>query len=65
VWLYCNRIDLWKDVSLPTDITNPLTLKVDFPTNTKSFRFYSWSKYPSDRNKGRLSILDMIIVYEQ
>lgn len=57
-------VDLWEDVELPTDRTNPLTVEVDFPANTTSFRFYSWSLYTSDRNKGRLSIFDMMIIYE-
>lgn len=57
-------VDLWEDVELPTDRTNPLTVEVDFPSNTTSFRFYSWSLYTSDRNKGRLSIFDMMIIYE-
>lgn len=57
-------IDLWVDGNLPTDRTNPLQVEANFPNGTTTFRFYSSSMYTSDRNKGRLSIFDMMIIYE-
>lgn len=55
--------DLWRDVDLPTNRNKPLSVEVDFAVPTYKFRFFSSSIYTSDRNKGRLSIFDMMIFY--
>lgn len=55
--------DLWRDVTLSTDRNNPTNTEVLFAIPTTKFRFYATSLYTSDRNKGRLSIFDMMFFY--
>ena len=55
--------DLWKDVTLSTDRSNPTNVDTYFTALTKKIRFYSTSVFTSDRNKGRLSIFDMKIFF--
>lgn len=55
--------DLLNDINLGTDRYDQEEYIVNFPNMTKSFRFYSTSAALGDRNKGRLSIGDMVIEY--
>ena len=61
---YEKAFDLWRDVTLPKDRKNPKTVTVLFPFGVHTFRFYgSTINYAADRNKGRLSIFDMVVTY--
>lgn len=61
--IYFEIVDLW-DLSLSWDRTKPTKVTVTFPSNVKTFRFYGLSSNPiNDRNKGRLSIFDMTVIY--
>lgn len=58
-------IDLVNDVELSTDRYNQDNFAFHFSKNNLTkFRFYSTSDALGDRNKGRLSIGDMVIFYE-
>lgn len=58
-------IDLVNDVELSTDRYNQDNFASHFSKNNLTkFRFYSTSDALGDRNKGRLSIGDMVIFYE-
>jgi len=61
VWV--TYYDLLNDINLGTDRYNQDEYIINFPNMTKSFRFYSTSSALGDRNKGRLSIGDMVIEY--
>lgn len=61
---YLTALDLWQDVTLSTDRTNPTKVVVDFPENVKKIKYYAQVMYPTnDRNKGRLSINKTLIEY--
>ncbi len=61
---YVTLVDLWNDIELSTDRNNPTHLNLFFPVGVNKFRFYGFSEDPiNDRNKGRLSIFDMLIEY--
>ncbi len=62
--VYFEVCDLWKDVSLSTSRNSPTKVTIGFPRNVKTFRFYGLASNPTnDRNKGRLSIFDMVVKY--
>lgn len=56
-------IDLLNDTVLSTDRENPSQIIINLPNNCRAFRFYSTSLAFGDRNKGRLSIEDITIIY--
>lgn len=61
---YFTVYDLWKDVNLSTNRNSPTRVVVGFPNGVRTFRFYGLASYPTnDRNKGRLSIFDMVVRY--
>lgn len=61
---YVTLVDLWNDIELSTDRNNPTHLNLFFPVDVNKFRFRGFSENPiNDRNKGRLSIFDMLIEY--
>lgn len=60
---WVTNLDLLNDGELGTDRYNQKEYTFEFPNNTIGFRFYSTSSPTGDRNKGRLSIGDMIIIY--
>ncbi len=62
--IFYNAFDLLHDVSLSTDRTNQNLLQVSFPQGTTSFRFYTVNDAVGDRNRGRISIGKLRIVYE-
>lgn len=58
-------VDLVNDVDLSTDRNHPDNFTFHFcKDNLTRFRFYSTSEAKGDRNKGRLSIGDMVVYYE-
>ena len=62
---YFELLDLW-DAELPTDRTVPKEVILTFPPGVRSIRFYATSSNPvNDRNKGRLSIFDIFVIYYQ
>ncbi len=56
--------NLWTDVNLSKDRKKPTNVEVEFPESISNFRFYAKTEPIGDRNKGRLSIFDMRIVYD-
>ena len=61
---YYTAIDLWHDVTLSTDRTNPTIVVINFPENVRKIKYYAQAMYPiNDRNKGRLSIHKTLIEY--
>lgn len=61
--LYFASVDLWS-VNLSTDRQNPTKVVVSFPNGVDTFRFYGLTNSPvNDRNKGRLSIFDLVVEY--
>ncbi len=62
--IWFTAINLWTDVILSKDRTNPTNVEIDFPESITCFRFYAKTEPIGDRNKGRLSIFDMRIVYD-
>ncbi len=62
--IYFEILDLWDDVKLSTNKNSPTKVSILFPKGIKTFRFYGLANNPiNDRNKGRLSIFDMIVTY--
>lgn len=62
---YFTLVDLWRDVSLSTDRIHPTHISVNLPIDTYTIRFYGICNNPiNDRNKGRLSIFDLIVSYD-
>lgn len=61
--IWVTYYDLLNEVNLSTNRYKQEQYIVNFPNLTKSFRFYSTSAALGDRNKGRLSIGDMIVEY--
>lgn len=58
-----NFADIWYE-GISTDRTHPTKLTVDFEQGVYTIRFYgSTTDYINDRNKGRLSLFDMMIEY--
>lgn len=58
-------IDLFNDVTLPTDPTQPTTFTFMFPENVRHFRFYASTTNPiGTRPKGRICIGDIKIFGE-
>ena len=53
-----------KDIALSTDRTHQNRIIVEFPPNTKSFRFYASNYDIGDRNKGRISIGELRIIHD-
>jgi len=61
------KIDLLNEANLPTNREMPTTYTFEFPAGTRQFRFYSHFSYmalPTDRNKGRICIGNMVIYTE-
>ena len=62
--IYFEVFDLWDDVTLSTNRNSPTTITIGFPQGIRTFRFYGLASNPTnDRNKGRLSIFDMVVRY--
>lgn len=63
---YFTRFDFWSDISLNADRNKPNFITPNISEEFYSFRFYATSSNPiNDRNKGRLSLFDITIVYAQ
>ena len=61
---YITLLDFWNDIELSTNRNQPNHLNLFFPTGVTKFRFYGYCENPiNDRNKGRLSLFDMLIEY--
>lgn len=61
---YYSPVDLWSDVNLSNDRNNPAKVTISFPRGIDTFRIYGATNYPiNDRNKGRLSIFDLVVEY--
>lgn len=62
--IYFEAFDLWDDVTLSTNRNSPTTITIGFPQGIRTFRFYGLASNPTnDRNKGRLSIFDLVVRY--
>lgn len=63
--IYFEAFDLWRDINLSTNRASPSKVIVEFPKGIRAFRFYGLASNPvNDRNKGRLSIFDMVVKYD-
>lgn len=61
--VYFASVDLWS-IDLSKDRNNPTKVTVFFPSGVNTFRIYGLTNNPiNDRNKGRLSIFDLVVEY--
>lgn len=60
---WITAFNLLEDINLSKDRTNQDTIIVSFPKEVSNFRFYTENSAIGDRNKGRISIKDMEIMY--
>lgn len=62
--LWIDAFDLLNDISLSTDRNHQNIVGVTFPEETTSFRFYATNFAIGDSNKGRISLGELNIIYE-
>lgn len=63
--VYFSPVDLWSDVNVSNDRNNPTKVIIYFPSGINTFRIYGETNSPiNDRNKGRLSIFDLVVEYD-
>lgn len=61
--MFYNYKDIWYE-NISTDRTHPTKMKVEFEQGISTIRFYgSTTDYTNDRNKGRLSLFNMVVEY--
>lgn len=62
--VYQNLVDLYTDFAISKNRNHQDYLSLTLPVSTNSIRFYTTSEAIGDNNKGRISLGNILVVYE-